>query len=279
VKNSGGDFLIFGNHQLPIPDPTVIQAAFHWTAQQAQPVSAGFLRTLPFGPELKVPTFADAGTPSRVIHDTIGRLYEVPGPPTSQWAVVKRDRVQPITDVQAQLMMASPDPRVDEPAKVTTAQFARLPGIGDPVTDPASAGLPALIPTLVTMTATACARVPDAATGIASVQVDPKTAAAPVAAKTDRATTDPAKTPADRISVPFGRGVLVRNVASPTAPANSGTLVIITDSGIQYSIADQAAQAKLGYGNTTPLAMPSSLIDLFPAGPGLSTGAAAQPTG
>jgi hypothetical protein len=173
------------------------------------------------------------------------------------------------------LILASPHD--GEPIKVSTADFAKLPGIGAPISEPELAGTPALIPTLVKMTAVACARVPDATTGVLSIQVDPKTATAAPAAKTDQARSDPAKTPADRISVPFGRGVLVRNVASPTAPANSGTLAIITDSGIQYSIADQAAQAKLGYGNTTPLAMPSSLVDLFPAGPALSTGAAAQP--
>ncbi len=262
-------FLIFNGRKLPVPDPTVTLAAFGWSGRAIQLVSAGFLNALPAGPDLVAPDVAGLGTPSRVVRDPVGRLYQVVGTRPSEWAVVLRDRVQPITEVQAQLLQASPAYGVGEPDRMTVGEFARLPGIGAPIADPDLPGAPAFVPNLMAITTTVCARVSDSATGGSSIEVDPKTIPAPAAAKVDSA-----QATASHISVPFGHGVLARSVSSPTAPATSDTVFVITDNGIRYPIADQTALTRLGYGASTPLPVPSALIALLPAGPALSTGEA-----
>lgn len=268
-------YLIFQNHKLSLRGSSATRTALGWSAEQAQSVSAAFLNTVPLGPDLVAPAIAGIGTRSRAVPDVVGRRYWAPGNGNAkQWAVVLRDRVEPITDVQQHLLSTTPG--VGEAVEVSIADFARLPGIGLPVTDQPPAGLPTLVPNLATMSTAACAEVPDATAGVASIQVDPAMVAAAPAVKV---TTDPAVGTGDvasRIGVLFGHGVLVRSAASPTAPAGSGAISIITDSGIRYPVPDQASLTKLGYGTTTPFAVPSTLVDLFPVGPPLSISAASR---
>jgi type VII secretion protein EccB len=262
-------FLVFANKKFSVPRPAVLLAAFGWTGRQPQPVSAGWINALPAGPDIDTLPIAGLGQRSRVINDTIGRLYQAPGTGVNQWAVVQRDRVQPVSDVQARLLQADPRINVGDPVKVSTAFFATLPSIGAPSADPAQDGVPTIVPALLPMGSSACARVPDAAAGVTSVVLDAALpAAAPVPAGAAPASS------ADFVSVPFGRGVLVRAAASATAPASSGTVSILTDSGLRYPIADNNAMTRLGFGGSNPVAMPSELVSLLPVGPTLSTSAA-----
>ena len=151
------------------------------------------------------------------------------------------------------------------------AFFATLPSIGAPAADPAQAGLPTLVPALLSIGSSACTRVPDAAAGVTAVVLDATLpSAAPVPADAAPASV------ADFVSVPFGRGVLVRAAASATTPAGSGTVSILTDSGIRYPLGDNTALTRLGFEGSTPLAMPSELVSLLPVGPTLSTAAATR---
>ena len=262
-------YLIYANRKFFIPQPAVALAALGWTGQPRSRVSAGLLNALSAGSDLEPLTVDGRGERSSVVPQPIGRLLRTTGASGGyQWALVRRSSVQPITDVQARLLRADQHADVDSPVTMNTAVFAALPIEDDPG---AARDLPPTVPALVPITSTACARVPDAATGVDQVVVDPATAPATAPAAGN---TDAAAAVADRVSVPFGNGVLVQARASATAPAGTGTVMIVTDNGIRYSIADHDAQDKLGYGNTTAQAMPAGVVSLLPAGPALSTTAA-----
>jgi hypothetical protein len=78
------------------------------------------------------------------------------------------------------------------------------------------------------------------------------------------------------VHVPRGKGALVVAAASPTAPATTGTVSIVTDTGRRYPVATRDVLAKLGYGGVTPRQVPAQLIALLPQGPSLDANRARQ---
>jgi type VII secretion protein EccB len=266
-------YLIFANRKFFIPEPAVALAAFGWTGQQRDPVADGWLNTLPAGSDIKPLAIDGLGEPSHAVQQTVGRLLRTTGTNSDQWALVRRDSVQSISDVQARLLQADQRTNVGDPVTVSTATFGALPFKSEP---DAAQDLPATVPNLVPIGSTACVRVPDAATGVAAVVIDPTTvptSPAPVPSPTGTEAGTTAKSMAGRVTVPFGHGVLVQSSASSTAPAGTGTVLIVTDTGMQYPIADHDAQVRLGFGDSKPLSMPSNVVSLLPAGPSLSTSA------
>ncbi|MGX6606093.1 type VII secretion protein EccB [Micromonosporaceae bacterium Da 78-11] len=265
-----GVFLVFGNRKFLIPKPAVVQAALGWSDQRPQPVSTGWINALPAGPDLAPLALDGLGESSAAVQADIGQLYQAPGRGTDQWAVVRRDDVQPISDVEARLLQADPDTDVGAPAKVSTAEFAALPLSGSRLSEPGRELLPATVPSLVNIGSTACVTVSDGTTGVTAIVVDPRTA------DTTTVTVErkPGETLADGVAVPFGSGVLVQSVASPTAPAGSGAVSLVTDRGLMYPIADPDALTRLGYATSTPLNMPAEVVSLLPTGPTLGSAAA-----
>lgn len=268
-------YLIFGNRKFLLAKPAVALAAFGWAGRQGQLVTAAWLNALPEGPDISAPPITDLGARSHATNAAVGRLLRAPGPNGDQWALVRLNDVQPISEVQARLLQADPATNLGQPVDINTSDFAKLPL--DTSTAAGAGQLPVTVPILASVTSSVCARIPDAA-GVTAIVVDPKVAAtnSGAAAPTATRATAPGATVADQVDVPFGHGVLVRAVPSPAAPATSGTLSIVTDAGTRYAIADNDALAKLGYADATPLTMPSGLVSLVPAGPALSAAAATQ---
>nr|BFE67081.1 hypothetical protein GCM10020092_003820 [Actinoplanes digitatis] len=77
---------------------------------------------------------------------------------------------------------------------------------------------------------------------------------------------------ADLVYVPRGKGALVVAAASPTAPAGSGTVSIVTDIGRRYPVASREVLPRLGYGGVKPDPIPGQLVAPAAAGPGLGSG-------
>jgi hypothetical protein len=73
----------------------------------------------------------------------------------------------------------------------------------------------------------------------------------------------------DRVLVKAGTGALVESVPSPTAPPGSGTISIVTDTGMRYAIASPEARTALGFAGVTPQRLPAELVALLPEGPSL----------
>src|SRR6266511_323723 len=80
---------------------------------------------------------------------------------------------------------------------------------------------------------------------------------------------------ADRVLVPPSGGAVVEALASPAAPG--GTLSIITDLGIRYSVPSTDVLGMLGYAGVTPVRVPAEVVALLPVGPALDPLAAQQP--
>jgi hypothetical protein len=57
--------------------------------------------------------------------------------------------------------------------------------------------------------------------------------------------------------------------ASPTAPAGSGTVSIVTDTGRRYPVASRDVLPRLGYAGVEPDSVPGQLVALLPQGPAL----------
>jgi ESX secretion system ATPase EccB len=77
---------------------------------------------------------------------------------------------------------------------------------------------------------------------------------------------------ADRVLIPAGAGVLVREQQSPEAALNA--VYLVTETGMKYPLADGSVLEALGYSASSAVAMSGELLALLPSGPVLSTQAA-----
>jgi type VII secretion protein EccB len=87
-------------------------------------------------------------------------------------------------------------------------------------------------------------------------------------------TSDSGTALADRVVVPGGRVAVVRPVG---APGSGGAYYLVTDLGIRYAVASDAALQMLGYQPSTAVDVPSGLVLRIPAGPELSPADAVRP--
>jgi type VII secretion protein EccB len=268
-------FLVYGNRRFLIPADryTAILRAFGWGDRQAWPVAAAWINAIPLGPDIKPLQIGRFGEPSGIPGAVIGRLLTNG---KNQWAVALADGAAAITEVQARLLQT--DPQAYDPLDVGESGFntqdpskTRLSDFGDPN------GLPSSVPELAPTPQRACMTLPVGKDGD-GVRLDPTIpagAAAPATAST------PGSIQADFVHVPRGKGALVVAAASPTAPASSGTVSIVTDTGRRYPVASRDVLPKLGFGRATPQQIPAQLIALLPQGPSLDATKARQeaPTG
>ena len=267
---NGAEYLLHANHKLQLRKPAAVRAAFGWSDQQAPEVAAALLNTLPSGPDLRPIPLDDLGSPSRSDRGRVGQLLRTTGDAGSpQWAVVTRTSVLLISDVQARLLDADPDTHIAAPIELDTAAFGAL--AARPAPDEAAAGVvPRTVPRMVQAGRGLCATVADAAAGVTAVRVDPDLARL--------GQTDPA--PGSKVSkvvIAPGRGALIEASSSPSSPAGSGTMLVVTDDGRGYPLAGRDALSQLGYGSTAVRRMPGSVASLIPEGPALDVAAARTP--
>ncbi|MBO0869451.1 MAG: type VII secretion protein EccB [Micromonosporaceae bacterium] len=70
---------------------------------------------------------------------------------------------------------------------------------------------------------------------------------------------------ADKVFVPPGQGALVRDQQSPGD--TTGTVYLLTDTGVRYPVGGGDAQKALGYGGVTATPVDYTVLALFPTGP------------
>jgi type VII secretion protein EccB len=268
VQAADDQYLIFANRKLLLPEPEVALAAFGWTGASFHPVSPGWVNAVPSGPDLTTRSVAEWGQPSNVLPVKIGRLYRATGGEVDQWAVARRDGLQPVSDLEARLLRADPRTTIGPPVQVSTADFAALPRSREPAIGPGGDLLPKVVPALVSIASAVCVTVPEATTGVGPVLVDPQITV-PASAGSHH------ETPlATGVDVPLGKGSLVQTPGSASAPAGTGTISLVTDTGMRHAIADSDALIRLGYGSSTPQTMPPEVVTLLPEGPALGIAAA-----
>ncbi|MFD6753092.1 type VII secretion protein EccB [Micromonospora gifhornensis] len=252
-----------------IRDADRVLAALATTRARAVPVAAAVLNTVPAGLDLAPLHLPDLGEPSdRVVDARIGDVLLVSNSGGGrQYAVVLRDGLAGVTELQAGLQLARTGQR--EPEQISLGRFATLPKLPDlaptgpdapPSAPPrlAAPGSPVL-----------CALVGDDLTGV-DLRLD---ATLPdLSAATPTVAAAAGRTVADHVLVEPGSGALVEATATPGAAG--GALCVVTDLGRRYVLADAEVATMLGYGQTRPVRLPAGLVSLVPAGASLDPQAA-----
>ena len=259
-------YLLWGNRrfQLPAARATSIRSALGWNATQPWPVAAAFINAIPLGPDLKAPDIRDRGDSSGLEGYRIGQLLT----DGRQWSVAVADGAAPLTEVQARLLQA--DPQTPPAVELGTA-FNNLKPSTQRYTG--GEGLPATVPELLEPRERACMTLPVNKDTQVGLRID---TTVPTGAAVRGESAAPGGVQADFVSVPRGKGALVVAAASPSAPAGSGTVSIVTDTATRYPIAGRDLLARLGYGDVTPRQVTAQMIALLPQGPSLDATKARQ---
>jgi len=266
-------FLAYGNRRFPIPPAhsAATLSALGWSAKQPWPVAAAWLNAVPLGPELTAPRITDTGESSGVDDYRIGQVVtdaQAAGGKATGWAVVLADGIAPVTEMQATMLLAASG-RDFVPIG---ARFGQLDRSATQLSDDGNAnGMPRSVPTLADNPERACMTLP-VGKNAAGIRINPTV---PTGTAVSGATV-PGDVQADLVHVVRGRGAVVVSAASPSAPADAGTVTLVTDTGLRYAVASREAAAKLGYGGIDLKQVPAELVALLPQGPALDPARARQ---
>ncbi|MEV0679415.1 type VII secretion protein EccB [Actinosynnema sp. NPDC050436] len=268
------DHLVWRGKRHRLPGRTEVEALGYGGAGPTA-VTAAWLNPLPQGRDLAVPETPGTGQPGPVIdgrRSVVGQVYRVGNPAlgTDQLYLVRGDGVAPLTRTGAALLLTAPftgrayPGASARPVEVGPAALTGVPvsGSGPDL----AADLPPEPPELVQPSpeALACAHFTPGGTGQSGVAVGLLPAAV-VTAKAVPVAAHVAGTTADRVSVPAGRGVLLRD------RSGAGVVHLVTETGVRYPLADTAAVSALGYSEQAAVPVDAGLLALLPPGPLLST--------
>jgi type VII secretion protein EccB len=269
----GRTYLVHANRRFPIPADRVVatKRALGWNDVEPWRVSIAWLNAIPLGPNLRAPQLPAAGGASPATGRPIGQLVSQSG---RQFAVILADGIASVTEMQAKLLQAAgvnPVEIGDAFIGLPQSRAPRLSDSGDPN------GLPSTVPPLTdNKPGRVCMTLPIDTRSGDGVRIDPtvpsqlteaSAAGRPVAAGANLT---------DLVYLPRGKGVVAVAAASPSAPPGSGTVSVITDTGLRYPLAGRDLLAKLGYGEVKPRQIPTELITLLPEGPSLDPARARQ---
>lgn len=268
---TGGLHLLWNQRRFALRDPAVVLAAFAWARASATPVAAALLNAIPAGPDLAPPTTAHSQAASALPGLRVGEVFVVENPGgDSLYGVALASGVSTVTPVQARLLEANgaATARAVSPAAYAAAQqLDSLIPAGDdapPATTPAQVR--------PTERGALCATV-TAGTALPALTVTGALPASP--GEVASGPGDALALHADRIAVPPGRGVVVEAV--PSTGSGAGSLAVVSDLGLRFAVPSTQVLTMLGYGDVTPVRLPSALVGLLPAGRALDPAAAALP--
>jgi ESX secretion system ATPase EccB len=259
----GGNFLIYDNRRFFIPADrlTATKRILGWGAQESWAVATAWLNAVPRGPDLLPPVVRYPDNDSVVGDLTVGQL--VTGP-DKQVAIILPDGAADVTPMQGKLLQvggAGAPIDLGNDFLTMPPSKTRLSDTNDPN------GLPAEVPQLrETNPGQVCMTLPADSKSGDGVRIDPTV---PAGSAVDSSGAAPSTVLADFVHVARGKGVVAEAAASSTAPAGSGTVSIVTDTGRIYPLANPNLLTKLGYGGVKPRQVPSELISLLPQGPSL----------
>jgi len=276
VHPNGSLYLLWHNRRHLIRDRELVINALGWSGQRQVPVAPALLNALPAGVDLARIPVSGAGEPSSLLPGArVGDVYFVePQGGVRQYAVLKRDGLANITELQANILVTELRQQ-DKPEEIPQGTYANTRRSGD-LLPPGEAAPPATIPKMVASeSSVVCADVPDDG-GVRSVRIG---AELPDLTNVPHTT---ARSPegaglADHVLVTPGRGVVVEAAAAPGA--TGGAISIITDLGRRHAVVGADLLGVFGYGNVRPKRMPANLVSLVPAGPALDPAAALAPAG
>jgi type VII secretion protein EccB len=285
VIESGDRFLIINGQRHLIDREGAVRIGLALEAEPWARVGNAFVAALPDGRPIAPIKPAAIGSPSTALDGVrakIGQLFVVK---TSgggrQYYLATKNRLLPISELQYDIQRTYPPTAAAYGGKTPNATELGLSSVArsDPLPDQTGDGqLPRSRPDFAAPTdgnSTVCAsfapgsRVPSVAIDAALPPRDP------VMITPKRGPQGTAL--ADRILVEPGSAAVVEAMPSSRAPA--GTVVLVTDLGRAYPLADPKLLDTLGYAGTRPLRLPADLIARIPQGPGLNPASATRPAG
>jgi type VII secretion protein EccB len=273
IRDSNHDWLVYNNRRYMIPNEHLIATlrVLGWASKQPWPIATAFENTIPVGNELVAPAPPpDKGADSSIDGFKVGDIVTDSG---QQFGMILADGMADITPMQAKLLQALPG--VDEP-KTIGNKFAQLDASKTKLSDEGKPNaLPFSVPKLHDGTPTrACMTLPIDPNGWDGLRIDPTfpsgTEVAPGAG------TPASVEIADFVHIARGKGVLASLSPSPDAPPDSGTVVLITDTGRSFPLANRSLITKLGYAGFKIPQIPSQLVSMVPRGPSLDPATARQ---
>ena len=281
VRSADERYLVWRGHRHRLADYAVTGTGLALSAQPWARVGRAWLDVLPEGEPISPIPVRDAGQPSTAVPGKalrIGALLQMlTTSGTTQYYLADRDALIPISELQYDVQRAYAPTRAAYPDGEPTA----LPLSSSQATTAArrepraDSDVPARLPQVARLRdgeSTVCAVFPpDASVPRLRVDATPPPAD-PMAVTTGRS---PEGTPlADRVHIRPGWAAVVE--AMPSARAQVGTLVVVTDTGRRYTVVSQEVLGTLGYGGVRPVRLPGGLVARLPAGPALDPAAAAR---
>lgn len=253
---TGRTHLVLGSQRFLLPAGQVdsIVRALGWFGYRPWEVSAAWVDAIPAGPDLAPPVIPGRGGVSAVDNRRIGRVLTDDG---KNLAVMLADGIAPLTEMQAKLLSTEPGGT----PLVIGSQFLDLPASKSGLSTAAEA-LPTTIPALVEAPTTACVTAPGD-----TIRVNVTIPAGVAPAGDSRV---------DLITVARGAGAVVEAAPAADTAAGTGTVSVITDTGVQYPLASRDLLSRLGYKTVTPTRIPAQLVAYLPAGPALDPVQAAR---
>jgi type VII secretion protein EccB len=273
---SNRTFLVYNNKRFLIPASRLqqIKVRFEY-ATDPLAVSAAWLNAVPIGPDLVPPSVSGRGAQSDAVPGfLVGQLLHAAEGGTERWGLVFADGRADITVVQAKLLQANGVTARDVTLNDYAAQAPSK--AAHPIADATAAGLPPAVPVLLNGPDSVCLSYDGAADGKLSVQIG---ATVPTGEKVTQPKAVIGGVSVDQVHVERGKGAVVAVQSSPDAPAGSGTVSVITDTGMLYPLADRSVLSKLGYGGVELAVVPAQLVALLPQGPSLDPVAARKTAG
>ncbi|MBY8871728.1 type VII secretion protein EccB [Micromonospora sp. PLK6-60] len=274
VTARGERYLLTGNARLRVTDGDASIAALGMTGSTTLEVGEQLLNAVPAGPALRAPRIEGDGERSGLVVGDgpaeIGQVFRAAG----RHYVLTREGLVSIGDVTALLLLGGGGRITDIPPDRVGQMLVRKPLEADgmpqrmPTTQPARTGETVICASYgpgpaggpPTTTVTAFDRPPAELT--ATVTADSRAV---------RQSWRDAVRTADQVTLPGGKGVLVRGAAGSGEGGDQAgaTVYLISSQGVRYPLGAGAVEA-LGYAGVEPLAVPASLLALVPTGPALS---------
>jgi type VII secretion protein EccB len=284
VTGPGPDvYLVWQGSRLRLNQKGGAMSALGYAGQTVSPVSAAFLDALPAGPDLTAPAVPGMGTAGPTLdgHATrIGQVFRVGVIGADpHYYQLRQNGLVGISVTVADLLLGDPDVRRlaygNRSATATSLSADVLNTHLAPADQTSPPGaMPETPPRLVDRGTlqSACVRVAPGGAGprVSVVLANPATLGLVAQAPTSAACV-----PVDRITTPPGGGVLVRALAADGGTGGA-TVYLVTDTGTKYRVPTSGDLAALGYSVGEAVALPSTLLAMVPAGPDLSSAAAAS---
>jgi type VII secretion protein EccB len=275
------DYLITKDHRFEIDENDDVLQALRIDDDESVPAGAAWLNAVPAGLKIGRIPVGGRGEVSRALDGArVGQVYvfdsEAEQP---QYYLVRRAVLEPISGLQAEVVLNDPGTRVAYQGGTPEAKpLSQADGaeIADPPEEAGEEKPPETVPEI--------APLPAGETSICAAFRDPDSAPEVLLGGTiadaDRAVTTTVATEegaalADRVLVEPGWGAIVEAVQSPQA--RSGSLYLITDQGVRYPVANEGVLGVLGYGKPNPTRLSASLVERIPEGPTLDPDAARKP--